>query len=100
MLDVLLRGKFTAIRLRQSFFDFLDLPFIQGNIFADGFCRNKRATAADCAGQALELFLHLSVETRAESGRSRHKVYITQHLYALCTTGWAHTAATPPSKLR
>src|SRR5208283_76522 len=60
-------GEVPRIGLLYRLLDLLNLPFVNGDKFPDGFCRQKRAAALGCLRQFVEFSLELVINSKSEN---------------------------------
>src|ERR1022692_2791670 len=81
-LHFLFAGEVSGVGLGYTFLDFIDLPFIDGNIFLDRLGRDERPAAVHGFRYTVELFLEFGIQAESENGGFGHDVYIVRQLYS------------------
>src|ERR1019366_9327397 len=81
LLDFLFGGEVSRVGLGQAFLDFVNLPFIHGNIFLNRLGGDEGAAPVHRFRQTVELVLEFGIQAESENRRFRHGVYIVHQLY-------------------
>src|SRR5579863_1434322 len=72
------RGKLSPVSFGQRLTGFLDLPLVDLHVFADRFCRHKRAAAALRLRQTVQPFPQLGFQADGHYRGGRHDALLTQ----------------------
>lgn len=78
--------EFAILGFGQCALDFPDLPFVQGDVFANGFCGQKGSASVGGSGQGVQA--SLGVFLRADGHCSGHGVFLLHtYVYKLAHGG-------------
>src|SRR5208282_521121 len=77
LLHFFFADKVTGVGLGNTFLDFIDLPFVDGDIFLDRLGGDERAAAVHRFRQTVELALEFGIQAEGENRRFRHSTHYT-----------------------